>query len=254
MSGTWAALADHYGGAGAMSRRLHVDPGQRFVYVNNPKVVCTTIKATLNAQAARRLGVPYAPGRMRDVHDHQRQVLLQPKALGAARFDEMMRDPAVLRFSFVRDPVARLVSAYADKLAGGAGSSAMAGKLWAHLGLAQDRALTLEAFAEACIEDAQALHLDQHWHPQRKQLAFDVIDYGFLGAQERFDADFARVLAKLFPEGAEVLDTRALLGHRTQSAKRAPLSEALQARLHKTYAEDYDMLAQVRARGLDRLA
>lgn len=254
MSSAWAALAAHYGTAGAMSRRLHIDPAQRFVYVNNPKVVCTTIKATLNVEAARQLGVSYTPRRMRDVHDHRRQVLLQPTALGAERFDAVMRDPSVLRFSFVRDPVARLVSAYADKLAGGAGSSRMAEKLWKHMGLADDCVLTQEAFAEACIDDPEVLHLDQHWHPQRKQLAFDIIDYGFLGAQERFDADFARVLARLFPQGAEVLDTRALLGHRTQPAKLAPLSEALQTRLRETYAEDYDMLAEIRARGLDRLA
>ncbi len=252
--GAAAALVAHYGKAAVMNRRIHVSQEYGFVYVNNPKVACSTIKATLNLAVAARTGrTDFGFATLTQIHDRHHTLLARPREVGRAAFDAMMIDPGILRFTFTRDPVARFCSAYLDKLAGGAGSSRIAGRLWAYMGWPADKVLTLEAFAELCATDRSVLTMDPHWQPQRAQIAFDVVDYSFIGAQEQFALDFASVLERIFPgQGMQAVDTRTMFGHRSAARQAlADLPDTVQQAVRRAYAADYDMLAEIAARRLN---
>ena len=90
----------------------HIDvlPQFNLIYVGVPKCASTTIKAALavlNGKASPALG---------DLHTRRRTGLLSPSRVGLSTFYRIATDPTSLRFAFVRNPYARLVSAWADKL------------------------------------------------------------------------------------------------------------------------------------------
>lgn len=84
----------------------------RYVAMTVPKVACTTIKMALQTWE----GCGPAPDRWADVHaDWAGPTLL---AYPTTQILEMLRSPGYLRFSFVRNPYSRLVSAWKSKFAG----------------------------------------------------------------------------------------------------------------------------------------
>jgi Sulfotransferase family len=103
-----AARAEGHASWGYHSR---ASLAHRYVAMTVPKVACTTIKMAL--QAWEGSGPP--PERWADVHaDWAGPTLL---AYSTAQIVEMLRSPDYLRFSFVRNPYSRLVSAWKSKLA-----------------------------------------------------------------------------------------------------------------------------------------
>ena len=97
-------------GAGGYDPDAHIDvlPQERLVYVCVPKCASTTIKTALAAVAGR--SVP--PHRL---HARRHTGLAAPRHVGMSTFYRLVTSPGTLRFSFVRNPYARLFSAWADK-------------------------------------------------------------------------------------------------------------------------------------------
>jgi len=83
----------------------------RYVAMTVPKVACTTIKMALQTWE----GCGPGPDRWGDVHANWAGPTLL--AYPTAQIVEMLRSPDYLRFSFVRNPYSRLVSAWKSKLA-----------------------------------------------------------------------------------------------------------------------------------------
>ena len=83
----------------------------RYVAMTVPKVACTTIKMALQTWE----GCGPEPDRWGDVHAGWAGPTLL--AYPTAQIVEMLRSPDYLRFSFVRNPYSRLVSAWKSKLA-----------------------------------------------------------------------------------------------------------------------------------------
>ena len=86
-------------------QHLHISPEFGFIYVSNPKVACSSTKASLNLEVAARQGIDHRIDSMEQIHSRQHNLLLMPKQMGRKKFEAMLQDPSVLRFSFVRDPV-----------------------------------------------------------------------------------------------------------------------------------------------------
>ncbi|MEM1131241.1 MAG: sulfotransferase family 2 domain-containing protein, partial [Pseudomonadota bacterium] len=83
-----------------------------FVYVETPKVACTTVKRVLQAA---ELGPERQTETPADVHAKSQSPLLAPSS-DLQGFVAAMRDPAVFRFGFVRNPYARALSCWLDKM------------------------------------------------------------------------------------------------------------------------------------------
>ena len=104
-----------------------------------------------------------------------------------------MLNGEAFRFSFVRDPVRRLESAYLYKVVRHRSYPGRA-KLQRILGVPEgpDNDLTLDQFM-AALEMQDPARMDVHWRPQHLNLMHGLIEYDLVGRLETFAADVARI-------------------------------------------------------------
>lgn len=220
--------------------------GRDFVYMKNHKAACTTILATLMAHQLARLGQPDEARARASAHMPPRWLIRNGKrALTVPAARKALQDPARFKFTVVRDPVARTLSAYADKIAGNQGPKRA---LMKHLGRPADSDLSLGAFLDILAQDPVARNIDRHWRSQRRETCYDQIAYDFVGDTATLDTAFQVILQACFgtPDG-KVQDTRTLMGHSSNSAAlRAELTATDRKNLERAFAEDFDMYEQVR--------
>jgi len=210
----------------------------RYVAMTVPKVACTTIKMALQTWE----GCAPEPGRWADVHASRAGPALL--AYPAAQIVEMLRSPDYLRFSFVRNPYSRLVSAWKSKLAW---DDPQYDRLRASIRgacgypFADGQRAGPVAFRDAveCLLDDPAA-FDDHWSRQIDLLAADVIDYHVVGRFERFGQDFHAILRRL-QAPAEVIDVASQVYNPPRPMALAALYDApLAGRVYGHYIADFE--------------
>jgi len=226
----------------------HVDvlPKSRLIYVCIPKCASTTIKAALSALSGR------SPLSFEEVHKRRYSGLKSPYQVGPSTLHRLAHDAGTLRFSFVRNPYARLVSAWADKYKNKplVPGDSFVDKYLDHRqsidpALPEGAGMTL-SFADfvrfaAATADRR---LDAHWQLQDDLLGMPGIKLDFIGKVESFREDFARVMAHV---GAQ---QRPLANQRNGSAHRPwpdYYSGTLAECAYRAYERDFDRLRYPRA-------
>jgi Sulfotransferase family len=87
---------------------VHISDEFRFIYFNNPKCACTTIKASLNLACAAALGRHLEYREIRDIHNRNYNLLRTPAELGYSQFREILADTSYFKFCFIREPIQRI--------------------------------------------------------------------------------------------------------------------------------------------------
>jgi hypothetical protein len=159
------------------------------IYVETPKVACTTIKRVLQAA---ELGPDRQGERPSDVHVRAASPLLSP-GRDRAGFTTALTDATTFRFSFVRNPYSRALSCWLDKMVTNLSERE---RLAPVLGLDPANAPSLAAFLTAVAEQPD-WRRDPHWATQTHLLNPHGIRYSFIGRFEAFRPDFSRVCAHL---------------------------------------------------------
>ncbi|MBE3636807.1 sulfotransferase family protein [Mangrovicoccus algicola] len=214
---------------------VNPDPARRIAYIETPKVGCTAIKAFLQDRAAP----PPGPGTARDVHDRAASPLPRLSALPPATRRAVLSG-RWRRFSFTRNPYARLLSGYLDKIVTNDWERA---RHLPRLGFATDARISLATFLEA-LEEVPPPRRDIHFAAQSELLMTGRVDYDFLGAFETFAADFAAMRRRYYGEtGGDSYETVGRR-HATGAAQKlaahfGPREIALAARI---YAADFAAL------------
>jgi len=170
---------------------------RRYFYMGVPKAASSKIKMVLHQLE----GYPL-PADPFDVHARSQPGLPyvdRLSAFSAREMVEILSGPDWRRFAFVRNPYARLYSAYKNKSADL--TSPYVGVRRTIWGLAgnpnpPEAAPPFEAFVRYVAELPDP-DRDGHWRSQTGMLCLDLIDYGLLGRFETFAADFASVLRGL---------------------------------------------------------
>jgi Sulfotransferase family len=185
---TRAALK-RYWPKGRVDNRLQPLPEHGCIYVKNAKAGSSTTLLWLH-----RIHTGDHAFTPRDNSIHAEHRLPGPQDVG---WDVVLRmlGGAAFRFSFVRDPIRRVESAYLDKI-----KWAPPHRLWRRTQLQQvlglpedpDRAPTFEEFV-AAIELQDPLEMDVHWRPQHLNLMDGLVEYDLIGRVENFSTDLARV-------------------------------------------------------------
>lgn len=170
----------------------------RYVAMTVPKVACTTIKVALQTWE----GSAPEPERVDDVHSQWAGPTLL--AYPTPQIVEMLRSPDYLRFTFVRNPYTRLVSAWKSMLVREDDPA------YSHLRAAireaygypvsEGKGSSPIAFRDAVeymFDNQAAFDSDWHWMRQVDLLLADIIDYQVVGRFERFAHDFAAILGQL---------------------------------------------------------
>lgn len=232
-------------GAAARSGRLNVEDTwvsrrRRYFYMAVEKAASSKIKMLLH-----RLEGYALPADPFDVH--ARNQLGAPfvdklSAFGADEVAEILRGRGWRRFAFVRNPYARLYSAYKNKIADLASPYVgVRAAIWRAAGRRHPPAGAppFEAFVRYVAQQPDA-ERDGHWRSQAGALCLDLIDYGFLGRVETLQADLATVLRSLaapdaFHDGLDVV-----VGASAGSPTAAAYNAALARLVHETYDADFE--------------
>jgi hypothetical protein len=229
----------------------HIDvlPQARLIYVCVPKCASTTIKLVLSAVAGGNAKS------FEHIHKRRYSGLRSPSQVGVSTLYRTVSDARTLRFSFVRNPYARLVSAWADKFCNRPlvpGDSFVEKylrhrhELDASLPCGSQKTLSFADFVTFASATAD-WRLDAHWQLQHDILDMPGITLNLIGRVETFGADFDRVLDHL---GLDRCRASASIRPQHQSRHqpwRQYYTPALANRVYRAYERDFDCLGYARA-------
>jgi hypothetical protein len=167
------------------SRRL------RYIYVQNPKCGSSTIRHSLWT-AEHALGLAGPPG-VPHVYCDDQPFIDDPRRW------EHVEDEYV--FTFARNPYARVLSAYLNKVVKHR-DPLVWGNFAARHGLG-DGPLAFGDFLRL-VARTPSDELDPHWRPQCELLIPDLIPYDFIGSMETFEVDLRRLMRCIFGPNSEV--------------------------------------------------
>jgi hypothetical protein len=179
------AIRDYFPTGGLM-RRVQPLPDYGCIYVRNAKVATgTTLLWLHRIHTGDHEFIPE-----RSIHVEMKLPAVED--VGWEKVLRMLNGDA-FRFSFVRDPVRRLESAYLSKVIRHRRYPGRAA-LQRILGLPEgpDNEVTFEQFI-AALEMQDQVRMDVHWRPQHLNLMHGLVEYDLLGRLETFAADVARI-------------------------------------------------------------
>jgi hypothetical protein len=188
------------------NRLVNLSRRHRLLYVAVPKSACSILLGTLQwleVDGEERL-LPADP------HNRLLSPLVSPFA-DIKLFEEGMNSNSFLRFSFVRNPFARALSCYLDKVRG---RSATKRVYLPKLGAAPSETISFADFLRRIARQPRGM-MDVHWAPQAFLLSPASVTYHFVGRVERLETDLARLLSR---RGLEVPSARDI-GHATGASR-----------------------------------
>lgn len=213
---------------------VNVSLKNKYIYVETPKVACSTIKLSL--QRLELEDTEFIRNNFEDLHDRSYSPLLSLKQI--PNFDKLLENKDLFRFCFVRDPYTRLLSAYLDKVK--PSSSKQKSKILLELGISDKDSSTDISFEKfiSVLEKQEALAMDNHWRHQYYCTYQDTIRYDFIGSFESYDNDFTYVLERLNASKYYKRESR----HQTSSndALKKYYNESLFERVYNLFKLDFD--------------
>lgn len=166
---------------------VNISQRNRYLYVENAKVACTTIKRSL--QLAEFDGdLELLP---ENVHDRSLSPLIAPSN-NMALFRSVFAED-FFRFTFVRNPYTRALSCYLEKFAE---NEYERGRLSPELGLDSSVVPSFEEFLVAVREQPLGMR-DIHWERQAFLLCPNAMKYTFIGRFEQFGSHWKKVFEYL---------------------------------------------------------
>lgn len=237
--------------AAAQSGRLNIEntwvsQRWRYFYMAVNKAASSKIKMVLHQLEGYRL-----PADPFDVHARDQPGIAfvdKLSAFGASDAAEIVRSPDWRRFAFVRNPYARLCSAYKSKIADLASPYiGVREAIWRAAGnrLPPKDAPPFEAFVRYAAQ-LPDLGRDGHWRSQTGILCLDLIDYGFMGRFESFERDLATILRGLGAPDELYDGLDEAVGASTGLTTATAYNDALAQLVYEAYEADFETFGYAR--------
>lgn len=160
----------------------------KYFYLANPKAASTGVLRAL--QLAEADGDPARTPEF--VHDRANSPLLN---ISGSQFsvETIFGGTEFFRFTYVRNPFSRALSAYLEKVVN---EPAERARLLPTLGLSADAQISFMEFL-AAVHNQRDSWRDIHWATQTRLIQCRNIGYHFIGRFESFGATFPHILARL---------------------------------------------------------
>ena len=181
---------------------LNISFKYKYMYVETPKVACSSIKSTLQRMELEDPGL-YSHD-FEDLHNRNFSPLIKAQQVGD--LDAFMKREDIFRFCFVRNPYTRLLSSYLDKIQGNRPQKV---QVLRQLGFGQDSIdmpVSFDEFVAAVIEQP-IYFMDHHWRHQYYQTFQGAVVYDFVGRFERLDHELPEVLGRITSDYEKYLTT-----------------------------------------------
>lgn len=183
-----------YGQNGVLRARFNdavfISPARRYLYAANEKAANSTMRATLQLlEAGGALPAFYKP------YKRWTGPLLQPSDV--ENFEALLTDSSIHKFCVVRNPYARLVSCYRNKLERG-GFPAFRRKA-RELGLNPNQLISFAQFIHAIARQDQK-QMNPHWRVQYYNVFMDMIRFDEVIRYEDFYSRFPKLVSRFYPE------------------------------------------------------
>lgn len=177
--------------AGEFHNSVLISPRHHYVFANNPKVACTTIRKVLIDAEYDEIR-PY-PERAATLHYNAFLPFYNVWQFG--NFPEWLKQKKPFTFCFVRNPYTRLLSGYLDKVVR---NKAQKANILEAMGKADepDLEISFETFVRVVCE-MPIEQQDAHWRVQYYQTFQEGFDYDFIGRFENLEADLRAVAEKI---------------------------------------------------------
>ncbi len=210
----------------AVYRRYFHSPRYHFTYLRIPKSANSTVVMTLCEAIARHEGSTLELDRGFDGSQMAKKLAKQ----GFYPFiANEFRGAATFRFTFVRNPFTRILSAYLDKIA------QQQAVFFQDLGMAV-RPLTFLEFLQRL--DQGYLNANPHWAPQ--SVMFNSAAFDFIGRVETLERGMAHVLERIFGNVSVTLATKEAGRRNTGALMTQHYGEAERHLVRKLFAADFD--------------
>jgi len=225
----------------SVNLHTHISLVNRYVYVEVPKAGCGTMKATLGGLEAARNN----PGMVQRFQDapHNRLAatpFVRPFQLTNEMLEQVLTSPDYTRFTIVREPAARALSGFLEKVGQGLKQSEpIVEALRERTGRTITPAdVTLEQFLDV-IADLPSRKQDPHWRRQADHIGLGIVPYDAVIHLEDLDASWDTI--------GELTSTPDLKGEffcRNSTGARTRIGDyytpELLDRVEAIYARDYD--------------
>lgn len=224
----------------SVNLHTHISLVNRYVYVEVPKAGCGTMKATLGGLEAARMG-PAMVGRVRE-NPHDRMAatpFVKPFQLPPDLLEQVLTSSEYRRFTVVREPAARLLSGFIEKIGQGLKQSApVVAAVAASTGRTVAPAdVTLDQFLDV-IGAQESRDQDPHWRRQADHIGLGTVPYDAVIHLEDLDASWSRIGELTGIDGLqEQFYCRNSTGARTRLAEY--YTPTLLAQVGEIYARDY---------------
>lgn len=240
------AIAREVGGEFPLNYFSFIDPENSFVYLATPGVAHLRTIGSLQYAVAQMNGDTFEIKNMKPIFNRDFGLIGNPKSHGYELFGQMLDDPSVIKFTFLRDPADRFAALYRSLLSIHTKRTNPRQKIFNFLGLKLEEDLSMIDLAELILEEPELMAVSPQLRTQRQMTAFELIDYNFIGRHETWETGFADVALEIFGEETELFNPVGVIANDVEGLNVKPLvSSDLRGIIKEVYAEDYDMLEEV---------
>ena len=217
-----------------------------FIYLSVPAVANFRTAGSLQMGIAHLQGAQISIEKPGQIFNRKLNIIDAPKDVGFDVFDHMLEDDSVIKFAFVRDPVERFATAYRNQLSINKKNSDNRHKVFEFLSISPEENLSMLDFAELLIEEDGLKDVLPLITPQRRLIAFDLLNYHFIGRHERWEEDYPRIAMEVFGCETPIFDPVKQLRVDPEGMNLFSLiDQETRSALQQAYKEDYDMLDEI---------
>jgi hypothetical protein len=234
------AVHEHHFGA---ETYIDVLPQHSLIYLWLPKSASTTIRSILSSL---EVGTP--PG-LELLYNRRCSGIRSPRLAGFSVFHQLAKSAEALRFTFVRNPYARLLSAWSDRFQGrplieGKPSinayRAHRAAISRSLPDGPDQTLSFPEFVEFATATVDQ-RIDIHWQLQDDFVTVPGLPLNLIGKVESFQTGFARVLDHIgVTNQARARYLQLAVNPSSHQAWQDYYTDALAVRVYRAYERDFD--------------
>lgn len=223
---------------------LNISLVRQYLYVETAKVACSTIKKRLSTDAVGALSV-------QDNLVHTgvlNSPFVKPFQVSNSMMRRILDSDAYFRFTFVREPVERIVSAYLDKITRETPQRTRFFTTFAPDYL-DGREMSLQEFVDTLAGIPNTRLYDKHWRPQSDLIFGGSIQYNLIGCFARLEEDWKRVAEAIgLDVDEQPVDVR---WHQTGAKGRVDeiMTPQIRQSLERLYSQDFEIYEQVLSKG-----